>query len=90
MEPEHEKALTGYARALFSRGMYSEALAIYDRLLTISPDKKSYLLNRAVCQTNVGQYAAALKDLYRLNYEAPDNQNISRVLAWALVCEAEV
>ena len=89
MEPEHEKALTGYARALFSRGKYSEALAIYDRLLTISPDKKSYLLNRAVCQTNVGQYAAALKDLYRLNYEAPDNQNISRVLAWALVCEGK-
>jgi tetratricopeptide (TPR) repeat protein len=89
MEPDNEKALMGYGRALFSREKYREALAVYDKLVTISPEKKSYLLNRAVCLTNVGQYGAALKDLYRLNYEAPDNNQISRVLAWTLVCEGK-
>jgi tetratricopeptide (TPR) repeat protein len=27
--------------------------------------------------------------LYRLNYEAPDNDQINRVLAWTLVCEGK-
>ena len=57
--------------------------------LCLNPEKKSYLLNRAVSLTNLGQYTGALKDLYRLNYEAPDDQNVSRVLAWALVCEGK-
>ena len=89
LEPDNEKALKGYARALFSKQKYSEALAVYDRLVAINPDKRNYLLNRAACLTNVGQYAAALKDLYRLDYEVPDNPAVSRVLAWALVCEGK-
>ena len=87
--PDNEKALVGYGRALFVRMMYQEALETYDKLLTINPDRKSYRLNRAVSLTNLGQYAGALKDLYRLNYESPDDQNVSRVLAWTLVCEGK-
>jgi tetratricopeptide (TPR) repeat protein len=86
---DNEKALVGYGRALFVRMMYQEALETYDKLLTINPDRKSYRLNRAVSLTNLGQYAGALKDLYRLNYESPDDQNVSRVLAWTLVCEGK-
>ena len=29
----------------------------------------------------------ALKDLFRLNYESPDDANVNRVLAWALTCD---
>ena len=89
LQPDNERALAGYARALFSRSKYQEALETYDKLLSISPDKKSYRLNRAVSLTNLGQYDEALKDLYRLNYESPDDQNVNRVLAWALVCEGK-
>lgn len=89
LQPEHERALAGYAKALFSRGKYADALGVYDRLLAIRPEKKGYRLNRAISMTNLGQYTAALKDLYRLNYEWPDDQNVSRVLAWALVCEGK-
>ena len=87
--PDNEKALVGYGRALFVRMMYQEALETYDKLLTLNPDRKSYRLNRAVSLTNLGQYAGALKELYRLNYESPDDQNVSRVLAWTLVCEGK-
>jgi tetratricopeptide (TPR) repeat protein len=69
--------------------MYKEALETYEKLLVICPDKKSYRLNRAVSLTNIGQYGEALKDLYRLNYESPDDQNVNRVLAWTLVCEGK-
>ena len=89
LQPDNEKALAGYARALFARGMYQEAQEIYDKLLVLNPEKKSYRLNRAVSMTNLGQYAGALKDLYRLNYESPEDRNVSRVLAWALVCEGK-
>ena len=86
LEPGHEKALQGYARALFDQERYEKALSAYDQLLTIQPEKKHYLLNRAVCQTNTGQYAEALKDLYRLNFESPDDATVNRVLAWTLTC----
>lgn len=89
LQPDNEKALVGYGRALFARMMYQEALETYDQLLTINPEKKSYRLNRAVSMTNLGQYTGALKDLYRLNYESPDDDNVSRVLAWTLVCEGK-
>lgn len=89
LQPENERALVGYARALFLREMYAEALDIYNQLVTIRPEKKSYRLNRAVSMTNLGQYTGALQDLYRLNYESPDDQNVNRVLAWTLVCEGK-
>lgn len=86
LQPDSEKAQSGMARALFNRGCYAEAQVVYDQLLAAYPDKKSYLLNNAVCLTNLKQYEPALKILYKLNYEAPDDQNVSRVLAWALTC----
>ena len=86
-EPENEKALQGYARALFDQEHYQEALEAYDKLLTIQPEKKTYLLNRAVCLTNLTRYADALKDLYRLNFESSDDMNVNRVLAWTLTCD---
>ena len=87
LEPGNEKAQQGYARALFDLGRYQEALEAYDQLLTIQPEKKHYLLNRAVCLTNTGRYAEALKDLYRLNFESPDDATVNRVLAWTLTCD---
>ena len=76
----------GYARALFGEECYEEALEAYGRLLTIQPEKRNYLLNRAVCLSKLKRYADALKDLYRLNYETPDDLNVNRVLAWTLAC----
>lgn len=89
LQPDNERALAGYARAMFSRANYHVALDTYDKLLTICPGKKSYRVNRAISLMNLGQYEDALKDLYRLNYESPDDQNVNRVLAWALVCEGK-
>lgn len=85
-QPENERALLGYARALFGEECYEEALEAYGRLLTIQPEKRNYLLNRAVCLSKLKRYADALKDLYRLNYETPDDLNVNRVLAWTLAC----
>jgi len=45
------------------------------------------MLNRAICQVNLSDYEEALKTLYQLNYEQPDDQGVQRALAWALTCD---
>ena len=89
LQPDSERALAGYARALFNEGAYQEALDAYDKLLIQQPDKKSYLLNKAVCLTNLKRYDEAERVLFRLNYEAEDDANVNRVLAWALTCDGK-
>lgn len=95
LQPDNERALAGYARALFSEGCYQEALDTYDRLLsslpplttlnTRTPPKfKSYQLNKAVCLSSLHRYDEAEKMLFRLNYEWSDDVNVIRVLAWTL------
>lgn len=86
LKPEHEKALQGYARTLFSQEKYEESLSVYDKLTTLYPEKKSYELNKMVCMTKTGQYEGALNTLFRLHYELPADDNVARVLAWALTC----
>ena len=84
LQPDSERALAGYARTLFSEGAYQEALDTYDKLLVQQPEKKSYLLNKAVCLTNLKRYDEAERVLFRLNYEVEDDANVNRVLAWTL------
>lgn len=85
MAPDNERGWTGYARALFADGDYEQARMYYDKLLEKHPGHLNNQLNAAVCLTNMKQYDEALKILFKLNYEAPDNLNVNRVLAWALV-----
>jgi tetratricopeptide (TPR) repeat protein len=89
LEPENERALAGYARALFANTLYEEALEMYEKLLQLQPDKKLYLLNKAVCLTNMSRYDEAERLLFRLNYELEDDENVNRVLAWALTCDGK-
>ena len=89
MQPANERAMVGYARALFGKGCHKEALDLYEKLLALQPDKRSYLLNKAVCLTNLERYDEAEKVLFRLNYEDPDDANVNRALAWTLTCNGK-
>ena len=84
LRPDSEKALSGYARALFRDQHYEEALTRYEKLMTLKPDSTSYMLNGAICMTNLDRNEEALKLLYKLDYEQPDNHKVKRVLAWVL------
>lgn len=87
LEPGNERAMAGYARSLFYDSNYEKALEAYDTLLKTQPDKKGYLLNKAICLQNLSRNEEALKLLFRLNYEEPDDDYVSRVLAWTLTCD---
>ena len=88
--PDNEQAMAAYARQLFGDSEYDEAEELYDKLLLLNPEKRAYMLNRAICQLNMGNFEEAQKALYQLNYEQPDNQDVQRALAWALTCDGKL
>ena len=90
MDPDNEKGLTQYARELFRQNRYEAAVTVYDHLLLLRADKPSYMLNKAVCLVNMEEYEDAIKLLYQLNYEHPDDLGIQRALAWALTCDGKL
>lgn len=89
-DPNNEQALVGLARQRFLDEMYEEAEQLYDRLLLLFPDKVRYQLNKAVCQINLEQLEEALRTLYQLNFEHPDDLSIQRMLAWALTADGKL
>ncbi len=90
MDPDNERALVLRASCYFDDAQYEEADNDYEHLLLLHPGKMNYMLNKAVCQVNLGEYEDALKLLYQLNYEHADDINIQRVLAWALTCDGNL
>ncbi len=89
LDPVNEQAINGLAKLSFKQEKYDDALAYYDRLLVINTEKKSYLLNHAVCLLKLLRYGDALKELYQLNYEQPDDKRVNKVLAWTLTCDGK-
>lgn len=84
LDPDNEQALSVFARAAFSVPHFDEALQAYEKLLARKPDSRSYLLNAAICQTNMALYDEAEKRLFKLHYLYPDDLAVQRVLAWTL------
>lgn len=84
LNPDSEKALSGYARALFRYHNYEAALTAYEQLLKKNPEHKGFMLNAAICMANMEHNEDALKLLFKLDYEYPDDKKVKRVLAWVL------
>lgn len=83
------KVLRNYARALFYEGDILKAKEVYSILLGQLPDNNTLMLSYCICMTNLCEYDEAAKLLYRLYYNAPEDINISRVLARALVGDSK-
>lgn len=50
------------ARKKFSAGLYVEAIANYSQLLSMEPNTARYLINRAMCNLKLSNWAEAFKD----------------------------
>lgn len=81
--PNDEQGLRGLAQACFHQGKFADAEQQYTNLLHFHPDNRSYALYLAISQINNGQAEVATKLLFKLNYDAPDDLNVKRALAWA-------
>lgn len=90
LNPKHERALLGKGRQLYDEGSYEEALTWFEQLAETYPEKANNQLYVAICLVQLERYEEALKPLYRLNYEQPDNDAVSRVLAWTQTCQGKL
>lgn len=84
-QPKHRRALIGKARACFTLSDFETAEQLYASLLDTDSQNKAYQLHRCICQVKIGKEDQAIRELYRLNYEQPEDKNILRVLAYALL-----
>ena len=90
LDPDNERALLGFSRELYQCKLYERALEYFEKLMNKYPEKSNYQLYVAVCLIQVERYEEALKMLYRLNYEQPENDSVSRALAWAQTCTGQL
>lgn len=85
MRPTDGKMMRSMARACYCSGQYDKASFYYDALHTMYPEHRSYVINYAMSMTMDGKAATVLNDMYRLEYENPDNVVVKNTLGWTLL-----
>lgn len=85
MKPNNPAVMRGLAKAYYYSGEYGKAAFMYDALHTLYPEREGYLHNYAMCQVMAGKAEDVLNDIFRLDYEHPDDRSIKNLLGWALM-----
>lgn len=83
--PDNVKTYAMLGRCQMLTGKFEEAMEVYHHLSEIMPDNRGYLLNKCITMVNCGHGEEATAELYKLNFENPDDIDVSRVLAWGLL-----
>lgn len=85
LQPDHERGQLLMARACFSDCEYDQAAEYYGMLYQRHPNNKNYSLNYCLALCKTGDYTTAVNLLYKLDYQHPDQPDIMRIQAWALM-----
>lgn len=86
-EPDNQWALKGKARAALDNEDYIAAEEVYSKLLKLKPNHKTYTMNRCVALLKLGRTSEVREELFRLDYQYPDDMNVKRILAWAMLSD---
>ncbi len=86
-DPTNEWALKGLARAALDCEDYETAEQTYAQLLRLDAENKSFALNRSVALLKLGKSSEVREELFRLDYQYPNDMNVKRVFAWAMLME---
>ena len=86
-DPTNEWALKGLARAALDCEDYETAEQTYAQLLRLDAENKSFALNRSIALLKLGKSSEVREELFRLDYQYPDDMNVKRVFAWAMLME---
>ena len=86
-DTEKQWALKGMARAAMDCEDYDTAEHTYSQLLRLEPDNINYAVKRCVTLLKTERYAEAREELFRLDYQYPDNMNVKRVFAWMMLLD---
>ena len=85
--PDNQWALKGKARAALDAEDYKTAEEVYTELLKLEPGHKNYTMNRCVALLKLGRTSEVREELFRLDYQYPEDMNVKRVLAWAMLSD---
>lgn len=80
-----EDVIRAEAYCRLAAKQFDLAANLYGQLVLKNPTSLYYNLNLAVCQMNIGRVEEAVQQLFRLEYENSDNDNVKRALAWGLI-----
>lgn len=81
--------LSFIAEYAFKQQNNEMAVDCYKRLCQISVDNFTYNLRLSVAMLSLGKIAEALPLLYKLDFQYPNNRNVSRAMAWAQLLNGE-
>ena len=87
IEPDNQWALKGKARAALESEDYQTAEEVYALLLALEPNNKNYTMNRCVALLKLGRTSEVREELFRLDYQHPNDMNVKRILAWAMLTD---
>lgn len=85
LAPDNEGGMWSLARSYMQTGQHAKAAPLYDRLRKMKPEKSKYALYYCAAQIECWNLDEASKTLYQLNFEMPDNPEVTRLLAWMLM-----
>lgn len=85
ISPENTKAYAMMGRCLMISEKFEEAMEVYKNLCEKYPDNRSYLLNKCIAMVNCGLGENVTAELYKLNFDYPEDIDVTRVLAWGLL-----
>ena len=86
-DPDNRWALKGKARAALINEDYDLAEEVYGLLLNLEPGHKGYTMKRCVALLKMGKFSEVREELFRLDYHYPDDMNVKRLLAWAMLSD---
>ncbi len=85
LDPDNVKHLIGAAQANFHSGNYEQAVGCYEEACLQDDQKSGVLLNYAIALICSYRAEEGVQQLYKLNYEAPDDISVKRALAFGLL-----
>ncbi|MBQ7451200.1 MAG: hypothetical protein IJV60_01425 [Prevotella sp.] len=85
IKPGNKMCLRSLAKAHYQNGEYDKAASYYDALHTLQPDSLSYILNYCMAMVMAGKAADVVNEMYRMDFEHPDNIDIMNCLTWTLL-----
>ena len=86
-DPTCKAAIRGLARCHFHMEDYSEALAQYEQLETLSPNSRSVKLNKLICMSYTPRVREAIQQLAKIDFEQPGQPQVLAALGWAYLME---
>lgn len=90
LNPNSERALKGYAQCCLHYRKFAEAEEAYRKLLQTNEGNIRLQLRLAFALISQDKMDEGFEILYKVRYEHPDNQEASRIFAWASLLQGKL